>query len=159
MSTTGLFLMHTVIMLYCTFFFMLCLCLTVWASNWIWRGEDLCVCCTVYRLEPEAGSSTEASVCSVIVLSEESLMEPFVVFLLISFKEILFACLRPWQRSLCVFGNLVLVTVRAVLLRVSLSLFITVPLSESSYRDEPTVSFELSWQTGLFNSSRCQSER
>lgn len=59
-----------------------------------WRGF-VCVCCTVYRLEPEAGSSTEASVCSVIVSSGESLMELFVVFLLISFKEILFACLCP----------------------------------------------------------------
>lgn len=48
MSTTGLFLMHTVIMLYCTFFFMLCLCLTVWASNWLWRGGDLCVCVALY---------------------------------------------------------------------------------------------------------------
>lgn len=43
-------------------------------------------------------------------------------------------------------------------LRVSLSLFIPVPLSESSSWDGPTVSFEWSWQTGSFNPLRCQSE-
>lgn len=59
-------------------------------------------------LIPEAGSSVKANISTVILLNEESLMEPFVVYLLISFKGILSACLRPSQRSLCVFGDLVM---------------------------------------------------
>ncbi len=48
-----------------------------------------------FLLEPEAGSSAEANISSVIPLNEESSMEPFVVYLLISFKEVLSACLSP----------------------------------------------------------------
>lgn len=67
-----------------------------------WRGF-VCVCFTVFLLEPEAGSSVEAHISSVILLNEESLMELFVDYLLICFKEILSACLGPRQRSLCSF--------------------------------------------------------
>lgn len=44
----------------------------------------------------------------VIQLNEKSLMEPFVVYLLISFKDILSARLCARQRSLCVYGDVVI---------------------------------------------------
>lgn len=37
--------------------------------------------CSFYLLKPEAGSSEEASISSVILLNDESLMEAFVVLL------------------------------------------------------------------------------
>lgn len=111
------FLMHTVIMLNCNGFFY-AMFMSEPASGF--GAEELCVrvcCCdTVDRLslfvffllKPEAGSSAEANISSVILLNEESSMELFVVYLLISFKETLSACLRLSQRSLCVFGDLVM---------------------------------------------------
>lgn len=98
--------------------FFFTLCLTLSQQLILKQRSFMCVCCCdtvdrlslfLLRLKPEAGSSVEANISPVILLNEESSMEPFVVYLLISFKEILSACLRPSQRSLCVFfGDLVM---------------------------------------------------
>lgn len=69
------------------------------ASGYGVEGLCGCVCVVLYTgfpclflwHEPEAGSSAEAYISSVKLSSEKSLMEPYVVYLLISFKEILSA--------------------------------------------------------------------
>lgn len=150
----------------------------LWLSQQVvmeWRGfVCVCVCVVLYTgfpclflwLEPEAGSSAEAYISSVKLSSEKSLMEPHVVYLLISFKKRpspLLLC--PRQRSLCGGGHgedgaeSLTPPLHSLFqkLGVSPALFITVPLRESSSGDGPTVPFKLPWQTGLFHSSCCQS--
>lgn len=116
------FLMHTVIMLnYDVFFSVLCLWLAVWASKWLLIGGGfvcmfVCVCVLFAILytgfhwyflfffvtQTSSWCIKEANISVVILLNEESVMEPFVVYLLISFKETLSSYLHLWQRSLCV---------------------------------------------------------
>lgn len=65
------------------------------------RSVRLFCCLSSLWLKPDAGSSAEAYTSSVKLLSEKSLMEPYVVYLSISFIETLSAHQCLWQRALC----------------------------------------------------------